>query len=80
MAYTPDAPTLAVVDLTLSFILLSIRNVVKHHENMRKNIWIRFAGKRLPYLNIGIVGLGRIGSRVAKALIKLGAKKYFIMI
>jgi len=77
VAYTPDAPTLAVVDLTLSFILISIRNVVKHHENMRKNIWIRFAGKRLPYLNIGIIGLGRIGSRVAKALIKLGAKKIF---
>jgi len=77
VAYTPDAPTLAVVDLTLGFILFSIRNVVKHHENLRKNIWIRFAGRRLPYLNIGIIGLGRIGSRVAKALIKLGAKKIF---
>lgn len=77
VAYTPDAPTMAVVDLTIALIFCCLRNIIKHHENMKKNIWIRYSGQRLKYKKIGIIGLGRIGLKVSKMLLKMGAEKIF---
>jgi len=77
VAFTPDAPTMAVVDLTIGLILCCLRNIIKHHVNMKKKIWSRYAGYRLQYKKIGIIGLGRIGTKVSKMLIKMGAKKVF---
>jgi D-3-phosphoglycerate dehydrogenase len=77
VAYTPDAPTDAVVELTLGLIFNSIRKISEQNYLMKKKIWNRIAGFRIPHLKFGIIGLGRIGIKVAKNLKKLGAKQIF---
>ena len=72
---TPDAPTPAVVELNLSLIFALIRNVVIHNTELKKGNWERLLGLRLPFLTIGILGLGRVGSSLAKKLLKIGCKK-----
>ena len=72
---TPDAPTPAVVELNLSLIFALIRNVVIHSTELKKGNWERLLGLRLPFLTIGILGLGRVGSSLAKKLLKIGCKK-----
>lgn len=74
---TPDAPTMAVVELTLGLILNALRGISIHNNLLKKNIWVRNLGKRISGIKIGIIGLGRIGSRVAKSLVLLGAKKIY---
>jgi D-3-phosphoglycerate dehydrogenase len=77
VAYTPNAPTDAVVELTLGFIFNSIRKISEHSLLLKKKIWNRKAGFRIPHLRFGIIGLGRIGFKVAQSLKKLKAKKIF---
>lgn len=77
VAYTPDAPTDAVVELTLGLILNSIRKISEQNLLIKKKIWKRNAGFRIPHLKFGIIGLGRIGLKVAQSLKKLKAKKVF---
>jgi D-3-phosphoglycerate dehydrogenase len=77
VAYTPDAPTDAVVELTLGLIFNSIRKISEHSLLLKKKIWNRKVGFRIPYLRFGIIGLGRIGFKVAQSLKKLKAKKIF---
>lgn len=55
---TPDAPTNAVVELTLSLILSSLKKL-----NSQK-MWDKVIGKELNDCTIGIVGYGRIGKKV----------------
>lgn len=55
---TPDAPTNAVVELTLSLILSSLKKL-----NSQK-MWDKIIGKELNDCTIGIVGYGRIGKKV----------------
>ena len=77
VSYTPDAPTDAVVELTLGLIFNAIRKISEQHLLIKQKIWNRKAGFRIPHLRFGIIGLGRIGFKVAKYLKKLGAKKIF---
>tara|TARA_B100000886_G_C20425996_1_gene494018 strand:- start:5434 stop:6378 length:945 start_codon:yes stop_codon:yes gene_type:complete len=74
---TPDAPTPAVVELNLGLIFALIRNVIIHSTDLKKGNWKRLFGLRLPFLKIGIFGLGRIGSGLAKKLLKIGCKKIY---
>ena len=74
---TPDAPTPAVVELNLGLIFALIRNVFIHNIELKKGNWKRLVGLRLPFLKIGILGLGRIGSSLANKLLKIGCKKIF---
>ena len=55
---TPDAPTNAVVELTLSLILSSLKKL-----NSQK-MWDKVIGKELNDCTVGIVGYGRIGKKV----------------
>lgn len=74
---TPDAPTPAVVELNLGLIFALIRNITTHNTELKKGNWKRYLGLRLPFLTIGILGLGRIGSGLADKLLKNGCKRIF---
>lgn len=70
---TPDAPTRAVAELTVSLILDLLRGISLHDREVRKGLWNKKLGLQLYNKNVGIIGLGRIGRTVAELLIGLGA-------
>lgn len=71
---TPAAPAEAVAELSLGLILALIRNVVAHDQMVRSGTWTKRMGLLLSEITVGIVGLGRVGRRVAAILRPLGTK------
>jgi len=71
---TPDAPTLAVAELTVGLILDLLRKVSLMDRQLRKGAWQKHMGNLLKEKNIGIIGFGRIGKKVAELLIPFGAE------
>jgi D-3-phosphoglycerate dehydrogenase len=65
---TPDAPTEAVAELTVGGILAVLRHIHVMHAAVRSGCWQKTMGGLLQGRTIGIVGLGRIGRRVAELL------------
>lgn len=75
VSYTPDAPAPAVADLAMGLMYSLLRKIHEANLNMHDGNWRRFFGKRLTDCTIGIIGAGRVGSRVVKILKALGCKK-----
>lgn len=71
---TPDAPTEAVAELTIGLIFNLLRRVSFFDRELRKGNWIKDTGSLGRGKRVGIIGLGRIGKRVAEMLLALGAK------
>jgi D-3-phosphoglycerate dehydrogenase len=78
VSYTPDAPSLAVAELTLGLMLTLLRAVHISNSQMHKGKWHRFYGKRLEKVTIGIIGVGRIGTGVLKRLKGFGSSKILV--
>ncbi len=70
---TPDAPTQAVAELTLAMMLALLRQLPKVDSLMHERKWQRVPGRLLRGKTVGIIGLGRIGRRVAEIVQALGA-------
>jgi D-3-phosphoglycerate dehydrogenase len=68
VAYTPDAPSLAVAELTLGFILSLSRRIYEADKAIRNQNWKRIIGLDVSQKKIGIIGLGRIGKIMVKLL------------
>jgi len=68
VAYTPEAPTLSVAELTLGFILDLSRGITNTTVNMRNRVWERYSGMELTGKTVGIIGLGRIGKTLVRLL------------
>ena len=68
VAYTPEAPTLSVAELTLGFILDLSRGITNTAINMRNRVWERYSGMELTNKTVGIIGLGRIGKTLVRLL------------
>lgn len=66
--YTPDAPAPAVSELTIGLMISLIRHVGTSNAEMSRGDWSRPYGDRLSNLTIGIIGAGRIGSRVIRKI------------
>ena len=62
---TPDAPAQAVAELTLGLMLAVLRKIPQQDTGIRKGNWKGPKGRLLSGKTIGIVGCGRIGSKVA---------------
>ncbi len=67
VAYTPDAPTMAVAELCVGLILDLCRKITQTDKNISGGIWHRHMGTLLYGKTVGIFGMGRIG----KSLIHL---------
>ena len=78
VSYTPDAPSLAVAELTLGLMLTLLRSVHVSNSQMHQGIWHRFFGKRLEEVTVGIIGVGRIGALVLKRLKGFGVTKILV--
>lgn len=65
---TPDAPTLAVAELSAGLILNLLRRINQMDSAIRKRKWDKLMGNLLNGKKVGIIGFGRIGKKVAQLL------------
>jgi len=63
-------------ELTLTFVLMSVRNIPSYLVNSKKNNWNRYLNKFYQFHNytVGIIGYGRIGKMINKYLKSLKFK------
>ena len=54
------------IDLTWALILASARNIVTESNSLRSGGWQRTVGTELRGKTLGVLGLGRVGSEVAR--------------
>src|SRR5512136_647382 len=73
---TPEANTLAAVELTMTLMLAVCRHLPLANTSIQRGEWTRskFLGVQLHDKTLGIIGLGRIGSRVATRCQAFGMK------
>ncbi|MEM0466439.1 MAG: phosphoglycerate dehydrogenase [Candidatus Thermoplasmatota archaeon] len=69
---TPDGPTRAVAELTVGLIFDLLRMISYRDRLIRQGIWNKDMGFLLYGKTVGIIGLGRIGKKVAEILQLLG--------
>jgi len=74
-----NAPTYCTIDVAehaVALLLSVSRQVVVRHEQLRRGLWRSgpTAPRRLAASTVGVVGLGRIGQRVAGLCAALGAQ------
>ncbi len=65
---TPDCPVISVSELTLSLILNLLRKISNLDRKIRKNLWAPEIGNLLSGKTVGIIGLGKIGKKLAQLL------------
>jgi len=73
---TPAGNTISTAEHTMSMILALSRNIPQANASIKKGEWKRskFMGVELYSKILGIVGLGRIGTEVAKRALSFGMK------
>ena len=71
---TPLVPTAAVAELALAMFLALSRNLRPQAELMKARRWERTTAHLLGARTVGLIGLGRIGQRVAELCRAFGAK------
>jgi D-3-phosphoglycerate dehydrogenase / 2-oxoglutarate reductase len=66
--YTPDANIVAAAEHTWALLMACTRHLIPAHKEMKAANWNRdpFVSFELEHKHIGIVGLGRIGQKVAQ--------------
>lgn len=67
-AYTPNAGTTAVAELTIGLLLDCARQFTRSDRDMRNGVWNKYIGTQLKGKTIGIIGAGRIGKAVIQLL------------
>lgn len=69
---TPDGPTDSVAEFTLGLTLSLLKRIPAAHKNLSNGLWKKETGSLLKNKTIGVIGLGRIGRRVAELFRGLG--------
>ena len=71
---TPAGNTISTAELTFSMLMALARKIPQAHASMKAGEWNRkaFQGTELYNKTLGILGMGRIGSEVAKRAIAFG--------
>ncbi|MDY6950118.1 MAG: phosphoglycerate dehydrogenase [Thermodesulfobacteriota bacterium] len=71
---TPDGPTRAVAEMTLTALLCLARDIRAQDQALHRGKWEKTIGRSISGLTVLIVGFGRIGRAAAKLMASLGAK------
>jgi len=71
---TPDAPTAAVAELAVAMMLSLSRNLPRQGVASHARQWSRLQAHLLGARRVGIIGLGRIGKRVATLVRAFGSE------
>jgi len=72
---TPEAPSVAVAELTLTLVLNLLKKIGKADRSLRNDNWKPEMGNLLSGKTIGIIGLGRIGKKLTQFLQAFNVKK-----
>jgi D-3-phosphoglycerate dehydrogenase len=75
VTFTPDAPSPAVAELTISLMLNLLRSVHIANDKLHRGEWHRYLGRRLSQCVVGVIGMGRIGTRVVRHLSGFGCRR-----
>lgn len=78
VSYTPDAPAPAVAELTIGLALSLLRGIQVANTDLRTGSWRRHMGRRLSEVTFGILGVGRIGTRVVNHLAAFGPPRILV--
>jgi D-3-phosphoglycerate dehydrogenase / 2-oxoglutarate reductase len=78
VSYTPDAPAPAVAELTLGLMLSLLRSVHVANLQMHNGVWRRHFGRRIAEVTVGIIGAGRIGTRVLRRIAAFGTPRVLV--
>lgn len=78
VSYTPEAPAPAVAELTLGLMLSLLRSVHIANLQMHHGQWHRHFGRRLAEVTVGIIGTGRIGTRVLRRMRGFGTPRILV--
>lgn len=67
---TPEGNTIAATEHTIAMIMAMTRHIPQAHQSLQEGKWDRksFDGIQVQGKTLGIIGVGRIGSRVAKRM------------
>ncbi len=65
---TPDAPTLAVAELTVGMMLTMPRRIKAMDQSLHEGKWDKLIGMQLQGRTVVIIGFGRIGRKVGELL------------
>jgi D-3-phosphoglycerate dehydrogenase / 2-oxoglutarate reductase len=70
----PDGNTISTAELTVAMMLALARNIPQAHSSLKGGAWDRksFTGVEINGKVLGIVGMGRIGTEVAKRMMGMG--------
>ena len=71
---TPDAPTVAVAELTIAIILSGLRYLNENHQRVMDGTWTGRTGALLAGKSVGLIGAGRISRAVAERLAAFSAR------
>jgi D-3-phosphoglycerate dehydrogenase / 2-oxoglutarate reductase len=79
---TPDAPTISTAECALTLMMGVARNIKRVEKDLRsmletgnpKNVWGSYVALELSGMQLGLVGLGRIGGHVAKVAGAMGMR------
>ncbi len=73
---TPGGNTISTAELTFSMLMSLARKIPQAHASMKAGEWNRksFQGVELYNKTLGILGMGRIGSEVARRAIAFGMR------
>lgn len=73
ICYTPDAPSESVPEFTLALIFNLLKGIGESDRKMHQAKWHRPMGRMLSSCIVGIVGAGKIGSKVAQLIHSLSS-------
>jgi len=73
---SPEGNTISTAEHTLAMILALARNIPQADCSLKSKVWEKkkFTGSELYGKTLGIIGLGRIGSYIARVAVSLGMK------
>jgi len=76
VANVPGGNTISAVEHTIGLMLSLARNIPEAYKSLKSRKWERknFVGTELFGKTLGLIGLGRIGTEVAKRLLVFGMK------
>lgn len=71
---TPDAPSAAVAELTLGLMLGLLRRISEADQNIRRGVWQPLMGSLMSGKTAGLIGYGRIGTKVGRLVAAFGCR------
>jgi D-3-phosphoglycerate dehydrogenase len=68
VVYAPEANTVSAAEQTIALMMALARHIPEAHASLRSGAWERtkFLGTELRGKTLGVIGLGRVGSEVAR--------------